>query len=51
MHGWSTHGPYWHPARPHAEVTLLKSFGGNGFHVAEVEEGDIPRIAELVEHT
>jgi predicted nucleic acid-binding protein len=34
---------------PHAEVTFLKSFGGNGFHVAEVEEGDIPRIAELVE--
>jgi len=24
---------------PHAEVTFLKSFGGNGFHVAEVEEG------------
>jgi hypothetical protein len=23
---------------PHAEVTFLKSFGGNGFHVAEVEE-------------
>src|ERR1700756_5367071 len=22
---------------PHAEVTFLKSFGGNGFHVAEVE--------------
>ena len=34
---------------PHAEVTFLRSFGGNGFHVAEVEEGDIPRIAELVE--
>jgi uncharacterized protein len=34
---------------PHAEVTFLKSFGGNGFHVAEVEEGDISRIAELVE--
>lgn len=34
---------------PHAEVTFLKSFGGNGFHVAEVEEGDLPRIAELVE--
>jgi hypothetical protein len=33
---------------PHAEVTFLKSFGGNGFHVAEVEEGDISRIAELV---
>jgi uncharacterized protein (DUF1330 family) len=27
----------------------VKSFGGNGFHVAEVEEGDISRIAELVE--
>jgi hypothetical protein len=34
---------------PHAEVTFLKSFGGNGFHVAEIEEGDISRIAELVE--
>ncbi|MGO9782139.1 MAG: type II toxin-antitoxin system VapC family toxin [Streptosporangiaceae bacterium] len=34
---------------PHAEVTFLKSFGGNGFHVAEVEEGDISCIAELVE--
>ena len=33
----------------HAEVTFLKSFGGNGFHVAEVGEGDISRIAELVE--
>ena len=32
-----------------AEVTFLKSFGGNGFRVAEVEEGDISRIAELVE--
>ena len=34
---------------PHAEITFLKSFGANGFHVAEVEEGDIPRIAELVQ--
>ena len=34
---------------PHAEVTFLKSFGGTGFHVAEVEEGDVARIAELVE--
>jgi uncharacterized protein len=34
---------------PHAEVTFLKSFDGNGFHVAEVTEVDIPRIAELVE--
>jgi uncharacterized protein len=34
---------------PQAEVTFLKSFGGNGFHVAEVEEGDISRIVELVE--
>jgi predicted nucleic acid-binding protein len=33
----------------HAEVTFLKSFSGNRFHVAEVEEGDISRIAELVE--
>ena len=34
---------------PHAEVTFLKSFGGNGFRVAEVEDGDLPRIVELVE--
>jgi uncharacterized protein len=34
---------------PHAEVTFLQSFGGNGFHIAEVAEGDIRRIAELVE--
>jgi predicted nucleic acid-binding protein len=34
---------------PHAEVTFLKSFGGNRFHIAEVEEGDISRITELVE--
>jgi hypothetical protein len=42
---------YRRPARrgQHAEVTVLKSFGGNGFHVAEVEEGDISRIAELIE--
>jgi hypothetical protein len=33
----------------HAGVTFLNSFGGNGFHVAEIEEGDISRIAELVE--
>ncbi len=34
---------------PHAEYTFLQSFGGNGFHIAEVAEGNIPRIAELVE--
>jgi hypothetical protein len=34
---------------PQAEVTFLRSFGGNGFHVTEVEDGDLPRIAELVE--
>ena len=34
---------------PPAEVTFLKASGGNGFHVAEIEEGDISRIAELVE--
>ncbi|MEU4327599.1 type II toxin-antitoxin system VapC family toxin [Nonomuraea dietziae] len=34
---------------PHAEVTFLKSFGGNGFHVAELEDEDLPRMAELVE--
>jgi predicted nucleic acid-binding protein len=30
-------------------VTFLKSFGGNGFHVAELEDEDLPRMAELVE--
>jgi predicted nucleic acid-binding protein len=34
---------------PRAEVTFLKSFGGNGFRVAELEDGDIRRMAELVE--
>lgn len=34
---------------PHAEITFLRSFGGNGFHVAEIEDADVPRIAELVE--
>jgi uncharacterized protein len=34
---------------PQAEVTFLKSFGGNGFHVAELEDGDLPRMAEFVE--
>ena len=34
---------------PSAEVIFLKSFGGNGFRVAELEDGDISRMAELVE--
>jgi len=34
---------------PHAEVTFLKSFGGDGFHVAELQDGDTSRMAELVE--
>ena len=34
---------------PHAEVSFLKSFGGNGFHVAKAKESDSLRIAELVE--
>jgi predicted nucleic acid-binding protein len=34
---------------PRAEVTFLESFGGNGFRVAELEDGDIRRMAELVE--
>jgi predicted nucleic acid-binding protein len=34
---------------PQAEVTFLKSFGSNGFHVAELEDEDLPRMAELVE--
>jgi uncharacterized protein len=34
---------------PHAEVSFLQSFGGDGFHIAELEDGDVPRLAELVE--
>jgi uncharacterized protein len=36
-------------AGPQAEVTFLRSFGGEGFHVAELEDQDIGRVAELVE--
>jgi uncharacterized protein len=34
---------------PQAEVTFLRSFGGDGFKVAELEDTDIVRMAELVE--
>ena len=34
---------------PQAEVTLLKSFGDGGFDIAELEDPDIQRMAELVE--
>ncbi|OUC92318.1 hypothetical protein [Streptosporangium minutum] len=34
---------------PRAEVTFLKSLGGNGFHVAGPEDEDLPRMAQLVE--
>jgi predicted nucleic acid-binding protein len=34
---------------PQAEVTFLKSFGGDGFHIAELEHQDIRRMAGLVE--
>ena len=34
---------------PQAEVTFLKSFGDDGFHIAELEDHDIRRMAELVE--
>jgi uncharacterized protein len=34
---------------PHAEVTFLRSFGDDGFHVAEHEDPDVSRMAELVE--
>src|SRR5262249_6398623 len=34
---------------PQAEVTFLRSFGDNGFRVAEVEDDDVSRMAELVE--
>jgi uncharacterized protein len=34
---------------PHAEATFLRSFGGDGFHIAELEEQDLPRMAGLVD--
>ncbi|GII77788.1 hypothetical protein Sru01_27700 [Sphaerisporangium rufum] len=34
---------------PQAEIAFLKSFGGDGFQVAELEDEDLPRMAELVE--
>jgi predicted nucleic acid-binding protein len=34
---------------PQAEAAFLKSFGGDGFHIAELEDQDIRRMAELVE--
>jgi predicted nucleic acid-binding protein len=34
---------------PQAEVTFLRSFGGDGFHVTELQDPDIRRMAELVE--
>jgi predicted nucleic acid-binding protein len=34
---------------PPAEVAFLRSFGGDGFHIAEVEDQDIQRMAGLVE--
>jgi uncharacterized protein len=34
---------------PQAEAAFLKSFGSDGFHIAELEGHDIRRMAELVE--
>ena len=34
---------------PQAEVIFLKSFGDDGFHIAELEDQDVRRMAELVE--
>lgn len=34
---------------PQAEVSFLKSFGGDGFQIAQLENADIPRLSELVE--
>ncbi len=34
---------------PQAEVIFLQSFGGDGFRIAELEDEDIPRMAELVD--
>jgi hypothetical protein len=30
-------------------VTFLKSVGSDGFHAGELQDGDIERMAELVE--
>ena len=34
---------------PDAELNFLKSFGGNGFRLAELEAADLTRMTELVE--
>jgi predicted nucleic acid-binding protein len=34
---------------PQAEVAFLNSFGGDGFHIAELEDQDIRRMAGLVQ--
>jgi uncharacterized protein len=34
---------------PQAEAAFLRSFGGDGFHVAQLEDQDIGQMAELVE--
>ena len=34
---------------PQAEVHFLRSFGDNGFHLAELVDEDLPRMAELVQ--
>jgi hypothetical protein len=34
---------------PQAEVISLNSFGSDGFHVAELKDEDVRRMAELVE--
>ena len=34
---------------PQAEATFLRSFGGDGFHVTELQDRDLRRMAELVE--
>jgi uncharacterized protein len=34
---------------PQAEVTFLNSFGDDGFHIAELDEQDFRRMAELVQ--
>jgi len=34
---------------PQAEVIFLQSFSDDGFHVAELADADMPRLAELVD--
>src|SRR5919197_666963 len=47
---WARSAIYWSPASARTtEVAFLKSFRGDGFQIAQLENDDIPRLTELVE--